>query len=108
MRLEIDAPVLQQWAVQVISQAPKDQFSGVPGTPLGLGSFSYRMADISPNVDESQSYIRLLDGGHFIGYYGLVIGGKNFRCTEIQMNQDVVIQYAEIAPGICAWSGPDE
>ncbi len=107
-RSQINVPVLQNWAIRMINQAPKDEISNVVETPMGLGSFPYRIADISPNANESQMYVRLLDGGHPIGYYGLVIGGKSFRCTDIQMDQDLVIQYVEIAPGVCAWSGPDE
>ncbi len=34
------------------------------------------MVDMIHNEDESQSYIRILEGGHFISYYGLALVTK--------------------------------
>lgn len=108
VKSQINVPVLQQWAVHTISQSRKDQFSNVKERPQGITSFSYVWADISPKADETQSYIRLMDGGHYIGYYGLVIGGMSFRCKDADINPNVIVEYAVIAPGVCVFSGPDE
>ncbi len=96
---QLDAPALQQWAIRTIDAAPEDQVTLVTEKPVGIGSLPYRLVDVFPNPDVSQSYVRLLDGGHFIGYYGLMIGSQSLRCTKDQH---------QIAPGICAWYGPDE
>lgn len=104
VKSQIDTDVLQNWATQAINKSYNDGTSVIEDVPTGIGTLTFRMVSIMPNKNNSQVHIRLLDGGHFIGYYGLSIGDKDFSCSDFQYPNGE--QYP-VADGICVWYGGD-
>ena len=104
VKSQIDTAVLQNWAVQAIDKSQKDGTSDIEDNPAGIGTLTFRMVSIMPNKNNSQVHVRLLDGGHFIGYYDLSIGNKDFSCSDFQYPNGE--QYP-VAEGICVWYGSD-
>ena len=104
VKLQVDSAVLQNWAIQAINKSQNEGTSVTENDPAGIGTLTFRMVSIMPNKNNSQVHVRLLDGGHFIGYYGLSIGDKDFSCSDFQYPNSE--QYP-VAEGICVWYGGD-
>lgn len=96
VKSQINIPVLQDWATRTINETSDVKSPSINANPPGIGSLTFRGADVFENDGGSQAYIRLMDGGHFIGYYGLNIGRQDFLCSDDQYR---------LAAGICVWYG---
>jgi hypothetical protein len=96
VRSQVDVATLQNWGVRALERGDMD--------PPDMGTLTFDYVYFERSKDNSQPYIRLMNGGHFIGYYGLLIGKKDFSCSAYDYPNTV--KYP-IADGVCVWEGPD-
>jgi hypothetical protein len=96
VRSQVDVATLQDWGVRALESGNLD----LPD----MGTLTFDDVYIVPRKGNLQSYIMMMNGGNFIGYYGLLIGKKDFSCSAY--NYPNTVKYP-IAEGMCVWEGPD-